>query len=54
VQETYGTSGSTLDEFVPRFVTWAKENESSHRCTVMVRDDLVIGMACRRRGTAWL
>jgi GNAT superfamily N-acetyltransferase len=45
VQEIYGTSGITLDEFVPRFVTWAKENQTSHRCMVMVRDDLIIGMA---------
>ncbi|MEO3813052.1 GNAT family N-acetyltransferase [Sphaerisporangium sp. B11E5] len=45
VQEIYGTSGSALDEFVPRFVAWAKENQSSHRCMVMVRGDLVIGMA---------
>lgn len=36
---------TTLDEFVPRFVAWAREADSSHRCMVMVRDGLVIGMA---------
>ncbi|WP_455410104.1 hypothetical protein [Streptomyces hiroshimensis] len=45
VQELYGTPGSTLDEFVPRFVAWARETESSHRCMALVRDGLVIGMA---------
>ncbi|MEV4504655.1 hypothetical protein [Streptomyces klenkii] len=45
VQELYGRPDTTLDEFVPRFVTWAREAESSHRCMVMVRDDVVIGMA---------
>ncbi|MGG7575711.1 GNAT family N-acetyltransferase [Streptomyces sirii] len=47
VEELYGTPDTTLDEFVPRFVAWAREAESSHRCMVMVRDGLVIG-------TAWL
>ncbi|MFF8387116.1 GNAT family N-acetyltransferase [Streptomyces kanasensis] len=45
VQELYGTPDTTLDEFVPRFMAWAQETESSHRCMVMVRDDVVIGMA---------
>ncbi|SFT20980.1 Acetyltransferase (GNAT) domain-containing protein [Streptomyces sp. ok210] len=45
VQELYGTPDTMLDEFVPRFVAWAGEAESSHRCMVMVRDDVVIGMA---------
>ncbi|MGP3925937.1 hypothetical protein [Streptomyces sp. 8N616] len=45
VQEIYGTPETALDEFVPRFVAWARENESSHRCMVMVRGDVVIGMA---------
>lgn len=45
VQELYGTPDTMLDEFVPRFVAWAREAESSHRCMVMVRDDVVIGMA---------
>ncbi|MFI2717986.1 GNAT family N-acetyltransferase [Streptomyces collinus] len=33
------------EEFVRHFVTWAGENENSHRCMVLVRDDRVIGMA---------
>ncbi|MCA6090917.1 GNAT family N-acetyltransferase [Streptomyces sp. SCA3-4] len=45
VQELYGTPDTTLDEFVPRFVAWARETESSHRCMVMVRDEVVIGIA---------
>ncbi|WP_344162619.1 hypothetical protein [Nocardiopsis rhodophaea] len=45
VHEVYGTPDATLDEFVPRFVEWAREAESSHRCMVMVRDNSVIGMA---------
>lgn len=45
MQELYGTPDTTLEEFVPRFVAWAREAESSHRCMVMVRDDVVIGMA---------
>ncbi|MBB6173361.1 GNAT superfamily N-acetyltransferase [Nocardiopsis mwathae] len=45
VQETYGTPDTTLEEFVPRFVAWARENESSHRCMVVARGDTVIGMA---------
>ncbi|MFC5150015.1 hypothetical protein [Streptomyces aureoversilis] len=46
VQELYGTpADAALDEFVPRFVAWARETESSHRRMVMVRDDVVISMA---------
>ncbi|MGK5640581.1 GNAT family N-acetyltransferase [Streptomyces sp. URMC 126] len=45
VRELYGTPDVTLDEFVPRFVAWARETEASHRCLVMVCDDAVIGMA---------
>ncbi|WP_314177778.1 GNAT family N-acetyltransferase [Streptomyces winkii] len=44
-REIHGAPDTTLEEFTPRFVTWALENESSHRCLVIVRDDLVIGMA---------
>ncbi|MFK0288816.1 GNAT family N-acetyltransferase [Streptomyces sp. NPDC090499] len=32
-------------EFVQHFVRWARENTSSHRCMVMVRDEVIIGMA---------
>ncbi|SDM28768.1 GNAT family N-acetyltransferase [Allokutzneria albata] len=45
VQEIHGTPGTALDEFVPRFVAWARESESSHRCMVLVRGDVVMGMA---------
>ncbi|MFJ3164349.1 GNAT family N-acetyltransferase [Streptomyces kanasensis] len=45
VQELYGTPDTTLDDFVPRFVAWTLKAGSSHRCMVMVRDDVVIGMA---------
>ncbi len=33
------------DDFVRHFVAWAGENAHTHRCTVVVRDDRVIGMA---------
>ncbi|MFC5203122.1 GNAT family N-acetyltransferase [Streptomyces kaempferi] len=33
------------EEFVRHFVVWARENTSSHRCMVMVRDEVIIGMA---------
>lgn len=45
MQELHGTPNTTLEEFVPRFVAWARESESSHRCMVLVRRDAVIGMA---------
>ncbi|RLU78213.1 GNAT family N-acetyltransferase [Streptomyces griseocarneus] len=45
VQELYGTPDTTLDEFVPLFVAWARENESSHQCMVVVHGGAVIGMA---------
>lgn len=45
VQELYGPPATPLDAFVPRFEAWAREAEPSHRCMVMVRDDVVIGMA---------
>lgn len=45
VQELYGTPGSALEEFVPRFTAWARENASSHRCMVLLRGEAVIGMA---------
>ncbi|MEU3355237.1 GNAT family N-acetyltransferase [Streptomyces sp. NPDC037389] len=41
----HGTPDAALDEFVPRFVAWARENESTHRCVVVVRGEAVIGMA---------
>ncbi|GGV64255.1 hypothetical protein GCM10010228_14830 [Streptomyces massasporeus] len=33
------------DDFVRHFVAWAEENARTHHCTVVVRDDRVIGMA---------
>lgn len=33
------------EEFVRHFVDWAAENTGSHRCMVVVRDGVVIGMA---------
>jgi GNAT superfamily N-acetyltransferase len=32
-------------DFVRHFVAWAEENARTHHCTVVVRDDRVIGMA---------
>ncbi|KUO18431.1 GNAT family N-acetyltransferase [Streptomyces dysideae] len=32
-------------DFISEFVTWAKDNESSHRCMVLLRDTEIIGMA---------
>jgi GNAT superfamily N-acetyltransferase len=45
ILENEGTPVTTRDEFVHRFVTWAQENASTHRCMVMFRDDVLIGMA---------
>ncbi|MEW1832905.1 GNAT family N-acetyltransferase [Streptomyces sp. NPDC088196] len=36
---------TTYEEFVRHFVNWAAENTGSHRCMVVVRDGVVIGMA---------
>lgn len=36
---------TTHEEFVRHFVNWAVENGSSHRCMVVVRDGVLIGMA---------
>lgn len=36
---------TTREEFVRRFVRWARDNAASHRCLVMVRGEVVIGMA---------
>jgi GNAT superfamily N-acetyltransferase len=45
ILENEGTPVTTRDEFVRHFVKWARANASSHHCMVMVRDDVVIGMA---------
>ena len=31
--------------FISHFITWAQENASTHRCTVLVRDTVITGMA---------
>ncbi|MBK3577753.1 GNAT family N-acetyltransferase [Streptomyces sp. MBT65] len=36
---------TTREEFVRHFVNWAAENTGSHRCMVVVRDGVIIGMA---------
>lgn len=33
------------EEFMQHFVAWARGNTSSHRCMVMVRNEVIIGMA---------
>ncbi|WP_155055407.1 GNAT family N-acetyltransferase [Streptomyces blattellae] len=41
--------GQALDiqrgDFIRHFTVWARENTTSHTCTVLVRDGTVIGMA---------
>ena len=44
-EENHRAPVTTRDEFVRHFVTWAKRNAESHRCTVVVRDGVVVGMA---------
>jgi GNAT superfamily N-acetyltransferase len=36
---------TTREEFVRHFVNWAAENTGSHRCMVVARDGVIIGMA---------
>ncbi|EHR63214.1 GNAT family N-acetyltransferase [Saccharomonospora cyanea] len=43
--ENGDTAAVTHDEFVTHFVTWARENAATHRCLVLVRGEVVIGMA---------
>jgi hypothetical protein len=45
ILENEGTPVTTHDDFVRHFVTWAQANASSHHCLMMVRDDVVLGMA---------
>lgn len=33
------------EDFVRQFAQWARDNAAAHHCTVVVRDDVVIGMA---------
>ncbi|MEV0218345.1 GNAT family N-acetyltransferase [Streptomyces sp. NPDC050704] len=45
VLEEQGAPVTEHEEFVEHFVSWARENASSHRCTVLARDEAIIGMA---------
>ncbi|MFJ3308872.1 GNAT family N-acetyltransferase [Streptomyces sp. NPDC086549] len=45
ILENEGEPVTERDEFVRHFVAWARENGSSHRCTVLLRGETVIGMA---------
>lgn len=44
-QENRGRPDAPLDEFVPRFVDWGKQNQDSHHCFVAAVDGSVVGMA---------
>lgn len=44
-QENHGRSDVPLDEFVPRFVDWGKQNPDSHHCFVAALNGSVVGMA---------
>ncbi|MEY6568786.1 N-acetyltransferase family protein [Streptomyces sp. PGLac3x] len=45
VCELYGTPEVPLDDFVPRFVAWAREAAPTHHCLVLVRGRHVVGMS---------
>lgn len=45
VLENEGVPVTGREEFVQHFVTWARENSSSHRCMVLLRGEVIIGMA---------
>jgi GNAT superfamily N-acetyltransferase len=45
VLENQGVPVIGREEFLEHFVTWARENVSSHRCMVLARDGVIIGMA---------
>lgn len=45
ILENGETPVTAHDEFVNYFVAWARENRSSHHCSVLLRADVVIGMA---------
>jgi len=44
-QETGRARVIARDEFVPRFVAWARANQATHQCFVALRDEVVMGMA---------
>lgn len=43
--ENQATPTTTQEEFTRSFVFWAQANKSSHRCLVLLDDDVIIGMA---------
>ncbi|MFC9439210.1 GNAT family N-acetyltransferase [Nocardia sp. NPDC057030] len=43
--ENQGSPATSYEEFASAFVGWAQANRSSHRCLIMVENDVVIGMA---------
>jgi N-acetylglutamate synthase-like GNAT family acetyltransferase len=45
IAENDGVPVTQREDFVQHFVTWARENTSSHRCMVLVRGEVIIGMA---------
>ncbi|MFI6320082.1 GNAT family N-acetyltransferase [Nonomuraea sp. NPDC050556] len=45
ILENDGIPVTGRDEFLKYFVSWAEENASSHRCMVLLRDEVIIGMA---------
>ncbi|MGW4906077.1 GNAT family N-acetyltransferase [Streptomyces sp. NPDC004270] len=45
ILENQGVPVTEHEEFVQHFIEWARENASSHRCMVLVRDETIIGMA---------
>jgi GNAT superfamily N-acetyltransferase len=45
VLESKGVPVVAHDEFVEFFVDWAIAHQDSHRCTIAVRDGVIIGMA---------
>lgn len=45
ILENEGVPVTEREEFVRHFTAWARENAASHRCMVLVRDEVIIGMA---------
>ncbi|KUN37583.1 acetyltransferase [Streptomyces olivochromogenes] len=45
ILENEGVPVTEREEFVQYFITWARKNTSSHRCMVLVRDEVIIAMA---------
>lgn len=45
ILENEGVPVTGREEFVQHFITWAGQNTSSHRCMVLVRDEVIIAMA---------